>query len=146
MFQRITTVLLTIFVMLVSFISPAMAANSQCFSFSNPDSINGPFGTLQLELPSTSGDVSGEVTIDTLFGLGTETKLDTTGTCDDNQDLICKMEGKGYLTSIGNPPKPVTMAMTLDLDSSRDKGFISFKADLPETFGNGLPVTKGCTK
>ena len=135
--------------MLVSFISPAMAANSQCFSFSNPDSINGPFGTLQLELPATNGNASGEVTYNTLFGTPMEIKVDNSiGRCDDNQDLICKMEGKGSFTSFGNPPEAVTMVMTLDLDSSRKKGFVSFvfDGDVSGSFGNEYPVTKGCTK
>ncbi len=51
------------------------------YSFQNPYSINGPFGTLNVTLLNEPAGQSaiGQVTIQTLFGLGTETTLQYNG-------------------------------------------------------------------
>ncbi|MES2554714.1 MAG: hypothetical protein V4604_01110 [Bacteroidota bacterium] len=90
------------------------------YSFQNPYSINGPFGTLNVTLTEdASGQgVIGNVTIQTLFGMGTETTLQYNGTAVFNPSTgytNANAVGKGVMHAWPNPDRPVTAKMNFEL-------------------------------
>ncbi len=69
------------------------------YTFNNPESINGPFGSFTLIIIEESGQYysSGEMNIRTLFGLGSSTTLYFTGTADFNGSTgITTVNANGY--------------------------------------------------
>jgi hypothetical protein len=90
------------------------------YSFQNPYSINGPFGTLNVTLleESTGQSAIGTVTIQTLFGMGTETTLQYSGPSSFNPSTgytSVQAIGKGTMNAWPNPPQPVTAKMNFTL-------------------------------
>lgn len=90
------------------------------YSFQNPYSINGPFGTLNVTLMEepTGQSAIGTVTIQTLFGMGSETILHYNGAADFNGSsgyTSVKTIGKGTMHAWPNPPKPVTTGIQFAL-------------------------------
>lgn len=73
--------------------APGEPVSVKCFSFQNPMSINGPFGTFQLWIGTT--DVAGQMTMQTIFGLGTMTLLNLSGTMSGTDPIVCKLQAEG---------------------------------------------------
>ncbi|MNE10950.1 hypothetical protein D3C87_32740 [compost metagenome] len=100
------------------------------YSFQNPYSINGPFGSLEvtlLEEPAGQTAV-GKVTIQTLFGMGTETNLQYSGPSDFNPSTgytSVKAIGKGTMNAWPNPPKPITTEVSFTLAPGFKSGTLS---------------------
>ena len=73
--------------------APGQPVSVKCFSFHNPMSINGPFGTFQLWIGTT--DVAGQMTMQTIFGMGTTTLLNLSGTMSGTDPIVCKLQSEG---------------------------------------------------
>jgi hypothetical protein len=113
----------------------------KCFSFQNPESINGPFGTFQLWIDGA--EVGGQMTITTLFGLGSTTLLNLTGTISGTNPIVCALEGEGVFFSPGQLPLAVDEPVSISFASDFSTGQLSFSTD---PFPGGLPVTEtNCT-
>lgn len=90
------------------------------YSFMNPYSINGPFGTLNVTLTdeSTGQGAIGQISIQTLFGMGTKTSLQFNSTSNFNPSTgytTVNAVGKGTITAWPDPPKPITANINLAL-------------------------------
>jgi hypothetical protein len=90
------------------------------YSFQNPYSINGPFGTLQVTLMEDASGQSaiGEVVIHTLFGMGSETTLqyDAPATVNGSTGYTSvKAIAKGIMRAWPDKPRAITTAMNFDL-------------------------------
>jgi hypothetical protein len=72
---------------------PGQPVSVKCFSFTNPYSINGPFGTFQLWVQDT--DVAGQMTMQTIFGMGTTTLLNLSGTLSGTDPIVCNLQSEG---------------------------------------------------
>lgn len=90
----------------------------KCFSFTNPESINGPFGSFQLWIDGSN--VQGQMTIRTLFGLGSTTRLNLTGTLSGTSPIVCTLQGQG----VSETPAPEQSASSVDVGLQ-----VSFAAD-----------------
>lgn len=109
------------------------------YAFSNPYSINGPFGTLKLTLSAGAGQETavGTVVINTLWGLGTVTNLSFNGPADFNGSTgytTISAEGHGTITIRPNPPKYITAQIDISLQSGFEEGVLSvegFFTDYP---------------
>lgn len=105
------------------------------YSFQNPYSINGPFGTLNvnlLEEPAGQSAV-GAVLIQTLFGMGTETNLQYNGTSTFNPSTgytTVNAVGKGIMRAWPNPPKPVTANIEFTLAPGFKSGVLTVEGFL----------------
>lgn len=98
------------------------------YSFQNPYSINGPFGTLEVTISedSTGQTAVGKVTIQTLFGMGTETNLQYDGSAKVNSGItFVKTLGKGTITAWPDPPKPIAAEISFSLAAGYESGAIS---------------------
>lgn len=99
------------------------------YSFQNPFSINGPFGTLDvtISVDSTGQTAVGKVAIQTLFGMGTETNLQYDGTAivSGTGSTSVKTLGKGTITAWPDPPKPIAAEISFTLASGYESGTIS---------------------
>ncbi len=98
------------------------------YSFQNPFSINGPFGTLEVTISedSTGQTAVGKVAIQTLFGMGTETNLQYDGSATVNSGVtFVKTLGKGTITAFPDPPKPIAAEISFSLASGYESGTIS---------------------
>lgn len=112
----------------------------KCFSFENPDSINGPFGTFQLWIEGSN--VAGRMTIQILFGLGATTTLNLTGSLAGTNPIVCTLQGEGFVASLGQPTLSVSQAMSVSFASDWSTGQLSFSGS-----GGGLPVLEvDCTQ
>lgn len=106
------------------------------YSFQNPYSINGPFGSIDLTITSTPSGLEaafGDLTIQTLFGVGTLTKLHYTGTASFNGSTgytTVKAEGIGTINSYPDHPKPVKAAIQLSLAPGFQSGTITVQGFL----------------
>lgn len=111
------------------------------YSFQNPYSINGPFGTLNVTLmEETAGQGAvGQVTIQTLFGMGTETTLQYDGTSEFNSSTgytSVKAIGKGTMHAWPNPPRPITTGIQFTLTPGFKSGSLTV-----EGFFQGFELT-----
>ena len=123
---------------------PGEPVTVKCFSFYNPDSINGPFGTFQLWIESSN--VAGRMTIQVLFGLGATTTLNLTGTLAGTNPIVCTLQGEGFIMSFGEPTLSVSQGISLSFASDWSTGQLTFSDDGGGT-GGGLPVTEvDCTQ
>lgn len=100
------------------------------YSFQNPYSINGPFGTLNVTLMEESNGQSavGIITIQTLFGMGSETILQYSGNAEFNGSTgytSVKTTGKGTMHAWPNPPKPITTGIQFALSPGFKSGTLS---------------------
>jgi hypothetical protein len=105
------------------------------YSFYNPESINGPFGGLEVALVAEAADQEayGSVTIQTLFGLGSETKLQYSGkaTFDGSTGYATvRAMGRGILMAFPDPPRPVAAEIEFTLAPTRDSGTITVQGFL----------------
>ena len=73
--------------------APGQVVSVKCFSFHNPLSINGPFGSFQLWIGTT--DVAGQMTMQTIFGMGTTTLLNLSGTLSGTNPIVCTFQSEG---------------------------------------------------
>jgi hypothetical protein len=116
------------------------------YSFMNPYSINGPFGTLQLTItappPSSNPGPTvafGTVTIQTIFGLGSTTKLQYNGTSSFNGSTgytTVTAQGVGTMNSFPDHAKPVQAAIQLAIQPGYKSGTITV-----EGFLSGFTLT-----
>ncbi|MNU83557.1 hypothetical protein D3C71_732590 [compost metagenome] len=100
------------------------------YSFQNPFSINGPFGTLDVTISedSTGQTAVGKVAIQTLFGMGTETNMQYDGSAVVNSatgSTSVKTLGKGTITAWPDAPKPIAAEISFTLASGYESGTIS---------------------
>lgn len=116
------------------------AVQVMCFTYSNPDSINGPFGDLELAVDA-SGNTTGTMTLNLLFGLPSKAKLNLTGACQGDQTHTCKLKGSGYITKFGQKPQKIELDVKLTMDAGWQKGELAFSQAMPEVTG-GLPTTR----
>lgn len=115
----------------------------KCFSFYNPESINGPFGTFQLWIQSS--DVAGRMTSQVLFGLGATTMLNLTGTRSGTDPIVCTLSGEGILVALGQGTVAVEQPVTIDFASDWSSGNLYFSSTSGS--GGGFPVTEvACTQ
>lgn len=110
-----------------------------CFSFSNPFSINGPFGTFELWVDGES--VEGRMTITLLFGLPTNTYLNLSGTCSGVEQHESTLQGTGYIVQVGQRPSKVELGMKITLNESWSEGTLVFTQGVVGEIG-GLTVTR----
>lgn len=111
------------------------------YSFQNPNSINGPFGTLDVTLINEAGVQAafGTVTINTLFGMGSETHLVYAAPSHFNPSTgytNVSAEGKGTITIWPNPAK----AISAEIDYALAPGFKSGTLSV-EGFFEGFTLT-----
>lgn len=101
------------------------------YAFQNPYSINGPFGTMDLALTDGSSgteSASGEININTLFGLGSSTLLRFTGEAKFNGSTgytQIDTVGEGYITVRPNPPRYIKAGISITLAPGLEKGTMS---------------------
>lgn len=111
------------------------------YSFQNPYSINGPFGTLDVTLiedQSGQGAI-GTVMIQTLFGMGTETNLQYRGKSEFNPSTgytSVKGVGRGVMNAWPNPPRPIVTELNFELAPGFEKGTLTV-----EGFFQGFALT-----
>ncbi|MFC5045589.1 hypothetical protein ACFSTE_18730 [Aquimarina hainanensis] len=120
--------------------NPAFVEIEAGYSFYNPSSVNGPFGKFDLQIFSDN-TVSGTMDIQTIWGLGTTTKLQLSGTYKEkaNQHYF-KLIGKGYESAnLGKKKHYVEMEVSIEIEANWEKGKVAFGVSLPEVFG-GLPA------
>ncbi|WP_300660126.1 hypothetical protein, partial [Fluviicola sp.] len=89
---------------------------------------NGPFGTLDVIISedATGQTAVGNAAIQTLFGMGTETKLQYDGAAQVNSGITSvKTLGKGTITAWPDPPKPIAAEISFTLASGYESGTIS---------------------
>ena len=108
----------------------------KCFTFYNPDSINGPFGNFQLWIGAT--DVSGRMTSQILFGLGATMTLNLSGQRSGTNPIVCTLDGEGIVSGIGQPTVSVEQPVSITFASDWSTGQLDFSAS---PSGSGLPVT-----
>jgi hypothetical protein len=87
------------------------------YAFSNPSSINGPFGTFALAV-STNNQAHGTMTINTLWGMGTVTQLVYQGTSAFNGSTgytTVTAKGVGTVSIFPNPPIHIAVDITIAL-------------------------------
>lgn len=105
------------------------------YSFQNPYSINGPFGTLGVTILDEPREQSaiGTVIIQTLFGMGTETTLQYNGISEFNPSTgytTVKAIGKGIMNAWPNPPVPVTANIDIELAPGFKSGTLTVEGFL----------------
>jgi len=100
------------------------------YAFSNPDSINGPFGTMRITLSSGAAQetATGEININTLWGLGTVTNLSFNGTAGFNGSTgytTVNADSHGTITVRPNPPRYITAKVSISLQPGFQQGTLS---------------------
>jgi hypothetical protein len=114
-----------------------------CFSFQNPLSINGPFGTFQLWVDGAN--VLGRMTMTLLFGMPSSTILNLEGTASGTDPHVCTLTGKGYFSQFGSSPIHAELGMTITFASDWSKGELAFSQGVVGVT-SGLPVQReACT-
>jgi len=100
------------------------------YAFQNPYSINGPFGTMTITIKDQgdSESATGEVKINTLWGLGSVTNLKFNGEAKFNgstgiTDVVAK--GQGTITVRPNPPKYITANISASLAPGFHEGSLT---------------------
>lgn len=111
------------------------------YGFANPYSINGPFGTLEVTITEDAAGMTafGKVTIQTLYGMGTETTFQYSGPATFNGSTgytSVSTQGKGIMYAWPNPPKPITAEIAFDLAPTFKSGTLSV-----EGFFEGYALT-----
>ena len=111
------------------------------YSFMNPYSINGPFGTLEVTYLEDASGLSaiGTVKIQTLFGMGSLTTLQYNGPVTSNGSTgytSVDTQGKGVMNAWPNPPQPITAEVAFDLAPTFKSGTLSV-----EGFFEGYTLT-----
>lgn len=97
------------------------------YSFSNPDSINGPFGTVDIII-SDSGMASGVLNIQTLFGMGSFTILHFANRLRYNGSTgysSIQAQGTGTIVVRPNPARHITEEISISLAPDYENGTIS---------------------
>jgi len=122
----------------VSFVTQG-SVNPMCFTFSNPLSINGPFGNFELWI--TDSNVRGVMTLRLLFGLGATANLVLTGAVSGTNPIVCTLQGNGVVTRPGQPPSSVQVGMTVTFVPDWSTGTLVFSEGVIGVAG-GLPVQK----
>ena len=117
--------------------APGRPVTVKCFSFYNPESINGPFGTFQLWIEDT--DVAGRMTVQVLFGFGATTTLNLSGTRSGTNPIVCTMRGDGFIVALGQPTVGVDQDLSISFASDWSKGELFFTSEAG-TSGGGFPV------
>ena len=110
-----------------------------CFSFQNPFSVNGPFGTIELWVEGSN--VLGRMTLTLLFGLPSNTYLNLTGTCTGTSPHVCELDGKGYYLQFTHKPVKAELTMTQTMDADWSAGGLVFGQGVIGVTG-GLPVKR----
>lgn len=106
------------------------------YSYSNPESINGPFGKFSLYI----GDnliTGGNLEITTLFGLGTTIELVFVGECKFDAGTgytSIRAQGVGHVNQFGHEPKAFVTTIKILLDPGMQDGSITV-----DDFLEGLP-------
>jgi hypothetical protein len=100
------------------------------YAFSNPYSINGPFGTMDLVISYGNGQetASGAIVISTLWGLGTITQLTFSGPAQFNGSTgytTFTAEGHGTITIRPNSPKAISTKISCSLKPGFEEGTLS---------------------
>jgi hypothetical protein len=111
-----------------------------CFTYSNPFSINGPFGDIKLVVPD-SDDTVGDMTLNLLFGLPTKAWMALSGTCTGTSQHTCRLVGTGYSKQFGQAPIAIQMKMTLTMAPDWQSGTLVFEEGVMGVSG-GLPVKR----
>lgn len=111
------------------------------YSFMNPYSINGPFGTLDVTYLQDASGLSaiGTVKIQTLFGMGSLTSLQYNGPVTANGSTgytSVSAEGKGVMNAWPNPPQAITAEVAFSLSPTFESGTLSV-----EGFFEGYALT-----
>jgi hypothetical protein len=107
------------------------------YSFNNPYSINGPFGTVDVTLldePELQSAV-GTVNIQTLYGMGSLTTLHYTGTTayDGSTGITTIIAlGKGTMSAWPNPKKAVTAKIKMTLSPGFGSGTLTVEGFLQD--------------
>lgn len=103
------------------------------YTFSNPYSINGPFGNFTVILSATGKEnehASGVINIYTLFGLGSTTHLIYSGKAEFNGSTgytTIQTTARGEITVRPNPPRHLTTEVTISLAPGFHEGEISIE-------------------
>lgn len=118
------------------------------YSFQNPYSINGPFGTLSVTLMEDASGQSaiGEVVIQTLFGMGTLTTLQYNGPATVNGSTgytSVTAVGKGVMHAWPNPDKPVTAKINFSLAPTFKSGTLTVEGFLDEYALTATSIVRG---
>lgn len=105
------------------------------YSFMNPTSINGPFGTLEVTYLEDATGVTalGNVEIQTLFGVGSYTKLYYNGPVVSNGSTgytNVNTEGRGLMNTFPNPPQPVNTRVIFSLAPTFKTGTLTVEGFL----------------
>lgn len=102
------------------------------YSFQNPNSINGPFGSMLLTLSKNSDSnqniAVGKIKINTLFGLGSTTILNYQSKSTFNPSTgytNINTEGKGTISILPNPSKYIEAEITILLEPGLKNGTLS---------------------
>lgn len=100
------------------------------YAFQNPDSINGPFGTMEIVIKENGGSesASGEIKINTLWGLGSVTDLKFNGTAEFNPSTgytTVVARGQGTITVRPNPPRYIAADIKASLEPGFHEGTLS---------------------
>lgn len=120
-------------------LSTSEPVNVMCFTYQNPSSINGPFGTFELWVSGSS--VLGRMTLNLLFGLPSITNLNLEGTLSGTSPIVCKLQGKGYASQTGSSPVSADLGVTVTFASDWSTGELSFSSGVTG-FPGGLPVQR----
>ena len=99
-----------------------------CFSYSNPDSVNGPFGDIKLWLDGSS--VHGSMTVQLLFGLPSTSHLILEGTDSGSNPIICTMRGTGVSVSVDKTVRPVAVQVVVSFAAGEASGQVTITSDL----------------
>lgn len=101
------------------------------YAFSNPYSINGPFGTLSLVLSAgATGQETGtgSIVINTLWGMGSVTNLGFSGPAAFDGSTgytTITAEGHGTIAVRPNPPRYITAQISISLQPGFEEGTLS---------------------
>jgi hypothetical protein len=124
------------------FSSKYVKIDYKCFYFSNPMSVNGPFGEFSLGSVPGNPAAFGPFTCQLLFGLPVKIELQTMGECQKTETgYVYQLKGTGTLQRVGHPCEPYEMYIVVTLDGNQQSGTVQFGASMPEVSGP-LPVQR----
>jgi hypothetical protein len=124
------------------FSSKYVKIDYKSFYFSNPMSINGPFGEFALGSVPGNSTAFGPFRCQLLFGMPVTIDLQTMGECQKTSTgYTYQLKGSGTLHQVGRPPEPYEMFIVVKLDANQQTGTLDFGSSMPEVFG-GLPVQR----
>jgi hypothetical protein len=122
------------------FASKYVKVDYKSFYYSNPSSVNGPFG--QFSLGSVPGNQTtfGPFSLQLLFGLPVKVELQTMGECQKTDSgFSYTLKGTGTRQQIGHHSEPYEMYVVVKLDSSLQSGTVQFGDSLLDLYAP-LPV------